>query len=383
MKKSGKRLTAMLLAGALLLLASCGVTPNAPTGGAAGSGSPSGSQPAAPSNTTVGDKPAVALEGASIVLKVSHPEPDTNMLATWNCYARTFKNSLEVYSNGEMTCDIYPNDQLGDLTSCMEQCSQGTLDICLSPGSGNLTVWVPDIGVLDIPYLVGDLDVNNLVLQGIVLQQLNEQMSEKASMHMLSAMTLGFRNIDAYTKPIRTVDDLKGLKFRLQTIDSHIAMAEAWGAVPTTVAFNELYSAASTGVIDLSDNCNYTLFMKNLQEVTKYISDTQHIANVCVALISDKTYNKLTPEQQDIVNRAAADARRASLGVVAASEISNTEKLLAAGVELISLTDEERQAFKDACYDYCLEKVLPTIDSDFYQLYLDEYATAAKMIGKA
>lgn len=373
-----KRLLAFTLAGMMLVMTGCGLG-NASNPAAAASGSSEN----APAAVTTGDTPAVALDGASIVLKVSHPDNDTNILNTWNCYARTFKNSVEVYSGGEMTCDIYPNDQLGDLTSCMEQCSQGTLDVCLSPATGNLATWVPDISIFDLPYLVENMDVNNLVLQGKLLDEINSQLSAKANMTILSAFQTGFRNIDAYTKPIRTVEDLKGLKFRLQAIDAHVAMAEAWGAIPTTVSFNELYSAASTGVIDLSDNCNYTLFMKNLQEVTNYITDTQHLPNVCVGLISDKTLAKLTDAQKEIVFRAADDARRASIGAVAASDITNTEKLKSAGVELISLTQDERAAFRDACYDYCLNKVLPTINTDFYNLYLSEYAVAAEYMGKA
>ncbi|MEM5779967.1 MAG: TRAP transporter substrate-binding protein, partial [Lawsonibacter sp.] len=202
------------------------------------------------------------------------------------------------------------------------------------------------------------------------------------NMKIMSAFQTGFRNVDAYTKPVRTVADMKNMKFRLQSIDAHIAMAEAWGSVPTTVAFSELYSAASTGVIDASENSNYTLFMKKLEEVTKYITDTRHVANVVTALISTKTYEKLTPEQQSIVDRAADDARRASIGVVAANEINVTQKLLNAGVELIALTDEQRAEFKDACYDYCLSKVLPKINIDFYNKYLAEYAKAEEMLSK-
>ena len=93
----------------LLAMTACSsITPNAGTTNTAIGGTDASTAPATP------------LATASIVLKVSHPDNDTSMLEnTWNCYARTFKNSLEIYSNGEMTCEIFPNDQLGDLTSCM------------------------------------------------------------------------------------------------------------------------------------------------------------------------------------------------------------------------------------------------------------------------
>ena len=394
MRKSLRRAAA--LGAALLMggtLAGCSsVVQNPPATAApaatqaAAAAAPAAAAPAAPAANVVSgstnDAPPQPLSGAKITLRVSHPESDTNMLNTWNCYARVFKNSIEVYSGGEITCAIYPNDQLGDLTSCIEQCSQGTLDICLSPGSGNLATWVPDLACFDIPYLIDDTDTANLVLQGPVVDMINEQLAPKANMKLMSIFTTGFRNIDSYTKPIHKVEDMKGLKFRLQNIDAHIAMGEAWGAVPTTVAFSELYSAASTGVIDASDNCNYTLFMKNLEEVTKYITDTAHVANVVSTMISTKTLDKLTPDQQNMIFQAAADARRATIGVVQASNVYNTQKLLDAGVELISLTPAERQEFRDACFDYVCDKILPTVDEGFYNNFLESYEAAKTALGK-
>lgn len=369
-----KRTLALILAAVMILaLSACGVVQNGTEGSSSPSSTVSGS---------TNDAPAAALPGASIVLKVSTPESDTNILNTWNCYARVFKNSLEVYSNGEITCDIYPNDQLGDLTSCLEQCSHGTLDICLSPATGNMSAWVPDLASFDIPYLFDDQDALNIMLQGEIFDDINAQLYDKAGLQLLSMFTTGFRNLDSYTKPIYSVSDMKGLKFRLQSIDAHIAMGEAWGAVPTTVAFSELYSAASTGVIDASDNCNYTLFMKNLEEVTKYITDTKHIANVVGAMISTKTLEKLTDEQRAMVAQAADDARRATIGVVQASDVYNTQKLKNAGVELISLTEDQSQEFKDACYDYVCAKVLPTINQDFYDKVLSCFAEAKAVSGK-
>ena len=370
MKKTAKGLIAFLI-GISMILTACNVTPNAPSNGSA--------------PTTAGVvQPAVPLEGASVVLKVSHPDNDSSLLEhTWNCYARVFKNSVEIYSGGEMTCDIYPNDQLGDLTSCIEQCSQGTIDVALSAATGNLASWIPNINIFDIPYIIGDMDVCNLVCEGEVYQDLSTALDKAANMRIMSMFQTGFRNVDTWKAPVKSVSDLAGMKLRLQEIDAHIAMAEAWKAVPTTVSFSELYSAATTGVIDGFENCNYTLFMKNLYETVKYITETQHLANVCVALISSSTYGKLTPEQQSIVDRAAADARRATIGVVAANNVNVVSRLQERGIEFISLSDEEKAAFKDACYEPCKTTVLQTVDVSFYNKFIEAYAEAEKLIGKS
>lgn len=363
---------------ASLLLSGCGVVQQEPAA-TAGAGNVEAAAVAA-----IASNPATPLEGASIVLRVAHPDNDTSILEqSWNCYARTFKSSVELYSGGEMTCEIFPNNQLGDATSCMEQCAQGTLDVCMFLSTGSLAGWIPNISVFDIPYIVDDIDAANLLCEGPILEELNSDLEQKGNLHIMSMMQTGFRNLDTMSKKVTTVEDLAGLKLRLQEIDAQIAMAEAWKAVPTTVAFSELYSAASTGVIDGFDNCNHILLLNSLYETVKYVTETQHLANVVVALISNETYSSLTPEQQDVIDRAADDARRATIGVVTANNINVIDTLQSNGVEIISLTDEERAAFKDACFDQSKESVLSMVDAGFYQRFTDAYASAKEMLGRA
>ena len=263
----------------------------------------------------------------------------------------------------------------------MEQCSQGVVDVCLSPATGNLASWIPNINVFDIPYIVENMDACNLVCEGDIYRELSDNLDEVAHMRLLSMFQTGFRNIDTWTAPVRSVDDLAGMKLRIQEIDAHTAMASAWKAVPTTISFSELYSAATTGVIDGFENCNYTLFMKNLYETVNYITETQHLANVVCTLISSTVYDGLTPEQQEAVNRAAADARRATIGVVAANNVNVVTKLQNKGVEIITLSDEEKGAFKEACYEPCKETVLKVVDEGFYNRFLESYAEAETILG--
>ena len=119
------------------------------------------------------------------------------------------------------------------------------------------------------------------------------------------------------------------------------------------------------------------------RQTVKYVTETQHLANVVVALISNETYSSLTPEQQDVIDRAADDARRATIGVVTANNINVIDTLQSNGVEIISLTDEERAAFKDACFDQSKESVLSMVDAGFYQRFTDAYASAKEMLGRA
>lgn len=389
MKKRLTRVLAVAVSTMLLLSACGGVVTNEPasnTQQAASTESSAGGGTEEATTSGGGDEtsqPARPLDGASVVLKIGYSGNDTSMLRdTWNCYARVFKKSLELYSGGEMTLECYPNDQLGGTTSVLEQCSQGTVDIALSAAVGSLAGWVPNVSIFDMPYLVDDIDVCNLVCQGEIFEEISSELESAANMKLLSMIQTDFRNIDSWTAPIRTVEDLKGLKMRVQELDPHIAMVESWDAVPAVVAFSELYSAAQTGVIDCYENCNYTLFMNNLYETVNYITETKHAANVCICAISTKTWEALTPEQQDIMVRATYDARRATCGVVSANNVNNVNTLEGSGIEIISLSDSERQAFADACFDGGKAAVMSKIDADFYDRFMAAYEEAARIMGR-
>lgn len=376
-----RKVLAFVLALLVLTLTGCGVVQNqsaaATPAPEAGDGETAANNTTTDDTTAAGDTQSQPLESAEIVLKLSHADNDLSMLSnTWNCYARTFKSSLETYSGGTMSVSIYPNSQLGDETSVLEQCSQGTVDMVVGAAPGNLASWVPEFNVFDIPYLLGSLDAVNMVCQGKILQELSDRLTKSGNMRLLNLMATSYRNTDSWKAPINTVEDMKGLKFRCQSIEAQTNMVRQWGAVPTTVAFNELYSAASTGVIDACEQANYGLFMINMQEVVKYITETHHLVNCCISVISEKTFSGLTEEQQGWVLSAASDARRAAVGVVTANDVNITEQLHAAGVEIISLSDETLAEFKDACFDECAQIVRQNIDEDFYNEFLDAYNAA-------
>lgn len=377
MKKKNLCLVSLLLV--VSLLVGCGVVQNPPSDTA-----DSQEQTSTDGTTATGDTQSLPLEGADIVLKLSHTDNDISMLSnTWNCYARTFKSRLEILSGGTMTVDIYPNSQLGDETSTLEQCSKGTVDIVVGATCGNLATWVPNFNVFDIPYLIDDLEVCNLVCQGEILDELNGMLQSSGNMQVLSLMATAYRNLDTWNAPIHNVSEVKGMKVRIQSIDAHTNMVKGWGAIPASVSFSELYSAASTGVIDAFENANYTLFMNNLYETVQYITETNHLANACMCVISDKTLSSLTDEQVQWVKGAASEARKAALGVVAANDVNVMQDLQENNIEIISLTDEEKAGFKDACYDLCVDAVLQNVDEDFYQRFLTAYQEAAAYLGKA
>ena len=106
-----------------------------------------------------------------------------------------------------MSVDIYPNDQLGGTESCLEQCSQGTLDIALSASAGALSGWVPNTSLFDVPYLIDDMDACNLVCDGAIKDDVSADLQAAANMRVLSMLQTDFRNDDTWNKPVRSVEE--------------------------------------------------------------------------------------------------------------------------------------------------------------------------------
>ena len=123
--------------------------------------------------------------------------------------------------------------------------------------------------------------------------------------------------------------------------------------------------------------------MNNLYETVNYITETKHAANVCVCVMNQDSWEELTAEQQDIINRAADDARRATSGVVQANNINNLNELEASGVEIISLTADERAAFADVAYEAGKASVINKIDPEFFALFENAYAEAEALLGRS
>lgn len=98
--------------------------------------------------------------------------------------------------------------------------------------------------------------------------------------------------------------------------------------------------------------------------------------------MNEDSWNSLTEDQQAIIERAARDGKRATMGVVTANNVNIINRLEESGVEMISLTDEERQAFKDACSEQVQKIIDSTIDSDFYEQFMRAYADAENILGR-
>ena len=215
---------------------------------------------------------------------------------------------LEELSDGSVGIDIYPSGVLGNEVQCLEQVQNGSLDMT-KVSTAVMENFVPEMAVFGLPYLFRDSDHYWQVLSGPIGTALLEK-GEPKLMRGLCYYDSGSRNFYTRSKPIRTPQDLEGLKIRVVNSATAIAMIEAMGASPTPIAWGELYSALAQGTVDGAEN-NPPSFTSNKHfEVCKHFTLDGHTRIPDVLLIGSKTWSRLDPQIREWIQQAADDSSR-------------------------------------------------------------------------
>jgi TRAP-type C4-dicarboxylate transport system substrate-binding protein len=140
-------------------------------------------------------------------------------------------------------------------------------------------------------------------------------------------------------RPIRTPDDLKGLKMRVQPSKIQRDTYEAFGAIPTPIAFSEVYTALQTGVVDGADHAPVDMLELKMYQVTKYLTLTRHFSIIGVLIVGQKFMNKLTDADKEIVRAAGKAAADAQVTAVLGAEKDALATLQAKGIKIFDMAD--------------------------------------------
>lgn len=214
-------------------------------------------------------------------------------------------NEVKHLSDGKMTIRIYPSSQMGNARETMELLQNGALDMTKGSAS-DLESFDNIYAIYNLPFLFKDQNHFNNVVFGEVGKDIMESTKDKG-FFALSAYVAGTRSFYA-KKPITKPDDLKGLKVRVQPSPTTIKMVELMGGSPTPISFGEVYTAMQQGVVDGAENNVPSWVQTRHIEIAKVFSEDEHASIPDFLVISTKTWNKLTPEQQQILATATKNS---------------------------------------------------------------------------
>ncbi len=251
---------------------------------------------------------------------------------------------LEERTDGRYGIDVAFGAQLGEEKDTIEQTRFGVIDlnrVSLGPFNG----LVKETDVVSLPYIFKSVDQMHHVMDGPIGDEILAAF-EPYDLIGLAFYDSGARSFYNSKKPIRTIDDLKGMKFRVIQSDVFVDMTGALGANPTPMPYGEVYSALQTGVIDGAENNWPSFESSHHYEVAKYYTLDEHLIVPEVLVMAKASWDKMTPEDQATLRQAAKDSVPYMRDLWVKAEAASEKIVRDAGVEVIA--DIDKQPFIDA-----------------------------------
>src|ERR1700731_541013 len=265
-----------------------------------------------------------------------------------------FSGRLKELSKGTMLVEQYPGAQLGQEPQILQLVKSGDIDFAIVSSANTATI-SPQAGVMSLHFLFrSDDHIVNALQNQKVFEAIRDMIDETTQgIHVIGLGTQGFRHMYG-KKEIRKVEDLKGLKVRVQATATEDAMFPAYGAQTVHMPFGSVYTSLQTGVVDVAENGINVYLVNKHYEVAPVLSITEHEANNSLVWVSDKLWNSLTPEQQGWVQAAADEVNRNQPAKAVELEHQSQEKLKSIGVKIV--TDVDKSGFT-AIADPYLDKL--------------------------
>ena len=313
----------------------------------AGGAGPSGAaqpqaEPAQTSGTETGDSTnAGAPEDKKVVLKLNHVQSNTDPVQE---AFLELADMVKERSGGSIEIQVYANSELGSNKDNLEQVAGGASIIAVGD-TGFLADYVPDIGIMNGPFLYGSYEDLLKLTDSQWYGQMEDACSEQGIKLLAMNWYFGERHIIS-KKPIHTPDDMKGLKVRVPSNTMWTATMESLGAAPTTIQWSEVYSALDQGVVDAAEAPLATIYTSKLQEAAKNIAMTGHFTGIIGLEMSQDVWDSMSAGQQAVMEECIKEVGESYSNSVIASEKDWRAKLEAEGVVF---TDVDREPFKEAC----------------------------------
>src|SRR5436309_12305016 len=247
---------------------------------------------------------------------------------------------LEAASNGRLSIQMYPSMQLGGEKEMIEQAQVGALAIA-RVSVGPMGPLVPELNVFNLPFIFRDDAHMEQVIDGPIGDELLKKLSDHptAALIGLCWMNAGTRNVYNSKKPIRSIDDLKGLKIRMMGNPVFVDTMNALGGNGVAMGFDQLVSAMQTGVVDGAENNAPTYDTGQHYRYAKYYSLTGHLMIPEILIFSKRTWATLQKSDQDLIMKSAKAAQLEQRKLWYEMEEKSIKHMQEVGTEINKITD--------------------------------------------
>jgi len=274
-------------------------------------------------------------DGATVIkLGTTVNEQDSFQIA-----AVKFAELVQENTNGAYAIEIHPNGDLGGERDMLESMQMGTLDMGIVT-SGPFVNFSQDMGVLDMPYLFANKEQAYAVFDGEVGRELLDTL-EGSGLKGLAYAERGFRNLTNNVRPIKTAEDLKGLKIRVMENEVYQKAFEALGVNATPMAWADCLTALQQGTVDGEENPINVINSYKLWESQKYVTLDGHSYSTAIITMSLDKFNSLDADTQKVFLDAAQEAAEYERAWVAAQESDQLQAMRDNGMEIVEDPDVE------------------------------------------
>ena len=257
-----------------------------------------------------------------------------------------FEEELERLSNGEIDVNIFPAQQLGGAAENVQAVKIGAIEM-MWVGTAYLTRTVPELEVIGLPFQFPSRDDAFAIVDGPVGAALDEKLAAEG-MATMGYMELGFRQLTNNVRPVATIEDIAGLKIRLQPNETHLATFRALGANPVAMDVKELYSALEQGVIDGQENPFAIINVSNYADVQKYVSNTGHFFDFISVVANEKWFDGLDEDTRAMVQEAMDTAIAYQRELAAEQDAEGLALLEEKGMTFTEVSPELAAALREA-----------------------------------
>ena len=279
----------------------------------------------------------VGAGAQSRTFSFAYDQPNTT---AYGIAANIFDSKLKELSGGTMSINQFPGAQLGQEPQMLQKMRAGDIDFVIT-STANASTLAPQAGVLSLHFIFRDqAHLAKALADPAITQAFRDMVKDQVQgAQVLGLLTMGMRNMYS-KKEVKSVDDVKGQKVRVQATKTEDTLFPAYGAQTVHMPFGEVYTSLQTGVVNVAENGVNVYLANKHYEVAPILSMTEHEANNNCIWVSDKTWNSLSPQQQQWVQAAAAEVGKTEPALALKLEKDSADKLKTMGVKVVENVDK-------------------------------------------
>lgn len=260
-----------------------------------------------------------------------------------------FKENIERESGGDIKVVHFPNNQLGPEAVVIDQVKRGTIQMAVT--GSQIRKDEPNVGLSDAPYLIASWEQARAVYDDEGKAILAGNYEQNTGVKIMAWFVNGFRVISA-NKPINNMADLQSLKLRIPDNEIHVHLFEALGSNNVMMPLTEVYNALETHMIDGQENPYSTLLSSGLYEVQTDVLESRHMFAISPVLVNGKFFDKLTPEQQELIATWIAKTEEYNWQISEEDDAASKAALEEKGLTIHYMTDEIKAAVDSKMDDF-------------------------------